>query len=193
MAASVGGNAQRASLQRQHDCHLPQTCTRGAVVSDATATPKSLKVLHVHSGNMIGGIESVLLTFAEFANTCPEFQQEFALAFDGRFATSLRSTGVTVHNVPAVQLRNPFSVIHSRRKLRQLIVENQFDCVISHSTWCQVVYAPVAKRLSIPLIYWMHNNFDGHWLQRLASRNPPEMAICNSAYTQSTLADVYPN
>jgi glycosyltransferase involved in cell wall biosynthesis len=153
---------------------------------------QTLKVLHVHSGNMIGGIESVLLTFAEFATTCPKLQQRFALAFDDRFARSLRSTGATVHTLPEVQLRNPFSVIHSRRQLRRLIVDEDFDCVISHSTWCQVVYAPVSKRLRIPLFYWMHNNFDGHWLQRLASRTSPDLAVCNSAYTQSTLADVYP-
>ena len=56
-----------------------------------------------------------------------------------------------------------------------------------------MAFAPVAKRMNIPLIYWMHNNFDGHWLQRLASRNSPDLAICNSAYTRSTLASIYPD
>ena len=72
------------------------------------AKPEVLKVLHVHSGNMIGGIESVLLTLAEFAGTRREFQQEFALAFDGPFADSLRATGATVHILPEVQLTKPF-------------------------------------------------------------------------------------
>jgi glycosyltransferase involved in cell wall biosynthesis len=38
----------------------------------------------------------------------------------------------------------------------------------------------------------MHNNFDGHWLQKLASRNPIDLAICNSEFTRSTLQAVYP-
>jgi glycosyltransferase involved in cell wall biosynthesis len=162
-------------------------------VSEAPATaPLTLKVLHVHSGNMIGGVETVLLTFAEFANTCPEFRQEFALVFDGPFAERLRAMGATVHILPEVQLRNPFSVLRSRRQLRQLMAGKKYQAVISHSPWCQVVFAAVAKRLKVPLIFWMHNNFDGHWLQRLASRNAPDLTICNSAFTRSTLPGVYP-
>jgi glycosyltransferase involved in cell wall biosynthesis len=162
------------------------------VADPATDKPKTLKVLHVHSGNMIGGVETVLLTFAEFAHTCPEFQQEFALAFDGAFAEALRASGATVHILPEAQLRHPFSVLRSRRQLRQIIVERNIQAVISHSPWCQVVYAPVPRKLKVSLIFWMHNNFDGHWLQRLASRNAPDLAICNSAFTRSTLPDVYP-
>lgn len=142
---------------------------------------------------MIGGIESVLLTLAEFAGACSEIQQEFALVFDGPFADSLRATGATVRILPAVQLRNPLSVLRSRRQLRQWIEDHSYQAVISHSTWCQVVFAPVAQRMKVPLIYWMHNNFDGHWLQRFASRNSPDLTICNSAYTRSTLPTVYPN
>jgi len=140
----------------------------------------------------MGGVESVLLTFAEFAGTCPEFHQEFALAFNGPFADALRATGAIVHILPEAQLRHPLSVIRSRRQLRRLIVDRKFDAVISQSTWCQVVFAPVAKRLKVPLIFWMHNNFDGHWLQRLAARNSPDLTICNSAFTRATLPDVYP-
>ena len=155
--------------------------------------PKKLRALHLNSGNMLGGVESVLLTFAEFASTCPEFEQEFALAFDERFADSLRAAGAAVHILPEAQLRNPLSVRRSRAALRELMANNQFDWVISHSTWCQVVFAPAIRQQNFPLIFWMHNNFDGHWLQKLAARHAPDFAICNSDFTRSTLKDVYPN
>lgn len=153
---------------------------------------KQLRVLHVHSGNMLGGVESVLLTFGEHARTCPEFEQEFVLAFEEPFAKQLRATGAQVHVLPEMQLRNPLSVRRSRREAQNLLQRAPFDCAISHSPWCQVVYASAVRRANIPLIFWMHNNFDGHWLQKLASRYAPDMAICNSAFTRSTLPSVYP-
>jgi len=155
--------------------------------------PKKIRVLHLHSGNMLGGVESVLLTFAEFASTCPEFKQEFALAFEEPFAKQLRAAGATIHILPEAQLRNPLSVRKSRQALRELLSNQKFDCVISHSPWCQVVFAPAVRRSNVPLIFWMHNNFDGHWLQRLAARHAPDLAICNSVFTRSTLQDVYPS
>jgi glycosyltransferase involved in cell wall biosynthesis len=152
----------------------------------------ALRILHLHSGNMIGGIESALETFAAFAPTCPEMQQEFALAFDGPLAGRLRSSTSAVHLLPPVQLRNPLSVIRSRRALLRLLRRRHFDAVISHSPWCQAVYAPAVRAGSTPLLFWMHGTFDGHWLQKLASRHAPDLAICNSHYTASTLARIYP-
>ncbi|HET9696233.1 MAG TPA: glycosyltransferase family 4 protein, partial [Terriglobales bacterium] len=152
----------------------------------------AVRILHLHSGNMIGGVESVLQTMADFADTCPELQQDFALAFDGGFAERLRKADATVHLLPEAQLRNPVSVFRSRRKLERLLAHCHFDAVISHSPWCQVVYAPAVRSSHVPLLFWMHGAFDGHWLQKLASRHAPDFAICNSQFTQSTLERVYP-
>lgn len=167
------------------------------VLADAkrrTASPgtRALRVLHIHSGNMIGGIESMLRTLAEFAPACPDFKQEIALVFDGPFADSLRSAGMVVRLLPSAQLRNPFSVLRSRRALRDLLKSKSFDAAISHSTWCQVVYGPAFKSTGVPVIFWMHGSFDGHWLQKLASRHAPNHVICNSEYSRSTLSQVYP-
>ncbi len=140
----------------------------------------------------MGGIESALQTMADFDGTCPGLEQEFALAFDGAFADRLRKAGATVHVLSEVQLRNPISVIRSRRKLERLLAHRPFDAVISHSPWCQVVYAPTVRSSHMPLLFWMHGAFDGHWLQKLASRHAPDLAICNSQFTQSTLERVYP-
>jgi glycosyltransferase involved in cell wall biosynthesis len=164
----------------------------GATVHQSATKPRTIRVLHLHSGNIIGGIESMLRTVAEFAPTYPQFQQEIALAFDGPFAASLRATGFKVRILPSPQLRNPFSVLASRRALRQLLADEHFGAVISHSPWCQVVYGPVLKTSSAFTIFWMHGVFQGHWLQRLASRQVPDFAICNSEFAKSTLHLVYP-
>jgi glycosyltransferase involved in cell wall biosynthesis len=167
--------------------------TETARAHDVTSTTvESLRVLHLHSGNILGGVEAVLSTMADLSPSCPQMQQSFALVFDGSFAESLRAAGAIVHIVPEVHLRNPISLLRARRSLRGLLDTNNFDVVISHSTWCQAVFGSVVRRARVPLVFWMHNDFDGHWLQKLASFNRPDFAICNSAYTQSTLASVYP-
>jgi glycosyltransferase involved in cell wall biosynthesis len=163
-------------------------------VYDSMASIQSsdvIRILHLHSGNMTGGIESALQTMADFAGSCPDMQQEFALAFEGSFADRLRRSGATIHLLPEVQLRNPVSVFRSRRALERLLTHRHFDAVISHSPWCQVVYAPAVRSSQAPLLFWMHGAFDGHWLQKLASRHTPDLAICNSEFTRSTLDRVY--
>jgi glycosyltransferase involved in cell wall biosynthesis len=150
-----------------------------------------LRVLHLHSGNMLGGIESVLLTIAECSDCCPELSQEFALAFDQKFAESLRRAGARLHILSSVKLRNPVSVLRSRRELSQLLASTAYDVVISHSAWTQAVYGSTLRKSGIPVVFWMHGAFDGHWLQKLASRHKPDFVICNSEYTRSTLAKVY--
>lgn len=154
---------------------------------------RPLRILHVHSGNMMGGVESMLLTMAESAASCPPLEQEFALVFDSRFADFLRAAGAKVHRLREAQLRNPLSVLRSRRELQALLVQRNYDAVVSHSTWCQVVFAPTVRRHEVPLIFWLHDRFNGHWLQYFAARNRPDHAICNSQFTQSSLGTVYPN
>lgn len=155
-------------------------------------TDRPLRVLHLHSGNMIGGIESVLMTLASCRDLCPEMEQHFALAFDGDFATMLRRTGAPVSLVPQVRLRYLPSVIASRHHFKLLLDDNPVDAVITHSSWTQLIYAGVIREKKIPLLFWMHGPFDGHWLQKLASFQVPDFVICNSAYTRSTLDRCYP-
>ena len=39
-----------------------------------------MRVLHVHSGNPYGGVETMLTTMARRRDACPEMQQQFATA-----------------------------------------------------------------------------------------------------------------
>ncbi len=153
---------------------------------------KSLRILHLSAGNMLGGVESVLLTLAEFAGSCPKLQQEFALAYEGRLSGLLRQKGAMVRLLPPPRLRNPLSVRQSRSALMELLTGENYNAVISHSPWCQAIYGSAARRAGVPLVFWMHNSFNGHWLEKLASRSAPDLAICNSGFTANTLGRVYP-
>src|SRR4051812_46023561 len=180
MAARFCRRAYRSTLQRQHLAIGPQARRRSLMITslpsvepDVKSATRTIRVLHLHAGNMIGGIESFLMTLAECACNCPMLQSEMALAFDGPLAEAIRQRGMKVHPLPPVQLRNPLSVLRSRRALKELLRSSTFDAVISHSPWCQVVYGPASR--SIPVAFWMHGAFDGHWLQRLASRHQPDL------------------
>ncbi len=139
----------------------------------------------------MGGVESMLLTLAECRQHCPALDQSFALTFDSDFAARLRGTGSKVHLLPQVRLRHLPSVYQSRRELCSLLKEFRFDTVISHSPWIQAIFGDLIRDCGIPLVFWMHNEFNGHWLQRLASFHPPDFAICNSQFTRSTLERCY--
>jgi glycosyltransferase involved in cell wall biosynthesis len=156
-----------------------------------TGSASNLRVLHLHSGNMIGGVEAMLSTFAECANLCPELESQFALNFDGAFAARLRSAS-TVHLLPQVRLRHVPSIYQSRKQLRFLL-QTKFHVVVAHSSWIQLIYADVVKAAGLPLVFWMHSPFDGHWLQKLASFQQPHFAICNSRWTSSSMHRCYPH
>ena len=141
---------------------------------------------------MMGGIESMLITLAEYAQLCPDLRQTFALTFDASFAAQLRKKEAIVHLLPQVRLRHLPSIYQSRRQLRMLLEQFQFDAVVSHSTWIQLLFGDVVRDYGVPLVFWMHGAFDGHWMQKLASFHPPDFAICNSEYTRSTLDRCYP-
>ncbi|MDQ3387934.1 MAG: glycosyltransferase family 4 protein, partial [Gemmatimonadota bacterium] len=65
--------------------------------------------------------------------------------------------------------------------------------VVCHSAWAQIIFGPVVTAARLPLALWLHGPVDsGHWLLRLAKRVPPDIALCNSRFTASTLSALYP-
>ena len=159
---------------------------------NAATPPPVFRVLHLNAGNMMGGIESLLLTVASCDDATPEMDHQFALTFDDTFAARLRGLGKKVHLLPQVRLRYVPSIYQSRRQLRMLLDQFHFDAVVSHSTWIQLIFGDVVRESRIPSVFWMHGPFDGHWLQKLASFQPPDFAICNSHWTRQTLDRCYP-
>ena len=147
-----------------------------------------MKVLHVHSGNLYGGVETFLLTLARARQCAPRMEMAVALCFDGRIAQELRGEGVATFLLGDVRLRRPDKVRRARRALRAILAAQTFDVVVCHQAWPLAIFGPVVKRAGIPLVSWVHMVQTGrHWLERLAGRTEPDCHICNSHFTASQL------
>jgi glycosyltransferase involved in cell wall biosynthesis len=151
-----------------------------------------MRLLHVHSGNLYGGVETLLATLGRFADAAT-LEQEFALCFEGHLRAELRELGAEVLDLGAVRTRHPLTVLRARRVLRDLLRARNFDAVICHMSWAQAIFGTIVRAARVPLIFWMHDAARGfHWLDRWAALTPPDLAICNSRYTASTLPKLYP-
>jgi glycosyltransferase involved in cell wall biosynthesis len=173
--------------------------SQGLRVADAATAPlsssiepRALRVLHVHAGNMYGGVETMLLTQARQRNLCPALESSFALCFDGRFSRELLAAGAHVHPLGEVKIRQLLTVRRARRKLRELLRRQSFDAVVTHSCWSQAIFGRVARAAALPLVFYQHGPSNGrHWLERLARRVVPDAALCNSMFTAATLSKLY--
>ncbi len=153
-----------------------------------------MRLLHVHSGNLYGGVETMMLTLARERTGAPSIAPEFALAFDGRLASELRATGVPVHLLGAVRARNPLSVLRVRRRLARVLAAGQYGAVACHMPWAHAIFAPVVRRAGLPSIFWMHGDAIGrHWVERWAARTVPDLAICNSRFTAAMAPVLFPD
>jgi len=152
-----------------------------------------MRLLHVHSGNLYGGVESMMLTLARESARTAKIAHEFAIAFDGRIACELRSAGVPVHLMGSVRVRNPLSAWRARRRLKRLLKAQRFDAVICHMPWNHAIFAGVVRRARRPLVFWMHGATTGrHWTELWAALTPPDLALCNSRFTASMLPLIFP-
>jgi glycosyltransferase involved in cell wall biosynthesis len=152
-----------------------------------------MRLLHVHSGNLYGGVETMLSTIARRGSAEP-LQHEFALCFEGRLATELRAIGVQLHWLGAAQTRRPLSILRARRRLRDRLRECRFDAAVCHMPWAQALFARTVRASGCPQLFWMHDVATGrHWLEKWARRTPPDLAVCNSNYTAVTLPRLYPH
>jgi glycosyltransferase involved in cell wall biosynthesis len=152
-----------------------------------------MRVLHISSGNLFGGIETYLLTLARLRDLCPQMEPEFALCFAGRLNEELRTNNAQVHLLGSVRARYPWTVSSARARLRKLLRERRYDAVVCHSTWPQAMFGAVVRRAHLPLVFYLHSAVENrHWVDRWAARVIPDYVICNSLYTQATLPKIYP-
>jgi len=153
-----------------------------------------MRVLHVYSGNLYGGLESMLVTVARSAPDFPDIETQFALCYEGQLAGELRSTGATVHLLGDVRASRPWTVWRARRALRQVIAEQRPTVIICHSPWPLAVFGPVVQRAGLPLVFWLHQyllgrSFDERW----ARWARPGLVVCNSRYTAGSVGVLFPN
>lgn len=146
-----------------------------------------MRVLHVHSGNLYGGVETFLLSLARFRALAPSMDMAVALTCDGRIAADLRHAGVPVAIVGNARVSRPLTVWRARRAFGALLQSERPDAIVCHQPWPLAILGPVAKRKSIALAVWMHMAAGRHWIDRLAWRVEPDTIVCNSRFTASTL------
>jgi glycosyltransferase involved in cell wall biosynthesis len=151
-----------------------------------------LRVLHLYAGNLYGGIETLLATLARFRDLGAPMVPEFGLCFRGRLWDELQATGATVHDLGEVRFSRPWSVWRARTRLRALLSSGRFDVVVCHACWPHALFAPVVRRSGVPLVFWAHDVATGnHWLERRASRTPPDLVLANSRFTASSLGHLF--
>lgn len=152
-----------------------------------------MKLLHVYSGNLYGGVESTLAVLARQRGTFARLEPEFALCFDGRLARELRESGTPVHLLGAVRASRPQTVIRARRALRALLKAHRPDVVMCHSAWSYSMFGATARRAGYPVGFWLHDAVRGtHWTERWARLRAPDVVIYNSEYTGQTVRRVFP-
>jgi glycosyltransferase involved in cell wall biosynthesis len=152
-----------------------------------------MRVMHIVSGRLYGGVETLLVTLARCRELCAGMEPEFALCFDGRLREELARTGAAVHPLGEVRARHPLSVLRARRRLREVLNTRGVDVVVCHLPWTQAIFGPVARSAYLPLVFWVHEPVNGRgWLERWAALTPPDSAICNSKYTANSLPMIFP-
>jgi len=146
------------------------------------------KVLHLYSGNLYGGIETILSTLARHRFESPHVEHEFGLCFEGRLKHQLLATECKVHDLGEVRVSRPWTLWRARRRLRQLLAESLFDVVVTHACWAHALFGRAAQRYC-PVVFWGHDiNYGKHWLEKWASYNYPQSVIANS---NSTLTSIH--
>lgn len=150
-----------------------------------------MRVLHVYSGNLFGGIESILLALATSGSA--RIDHDFALCFHGRLERELTAAGRSVRHLGAVRMSRPTSVVRARKALAALLASERYDRVICHAPWTEGLFGGIVRRARAPLAFWAHDAMTGrHWTEKLAGRVAPDLVICNSRFTASTLPALYP-
>ncbi|MFZ1103771.1 MAG: glycosyltransferase [Hyphomicrobiaceae bacterium] len=152
-----------------------------------------LKVLHVSSGNLYGGVETLLVTLAREHGACPQMESHFALCFEGRLSSELAAFDNPATILGPVRTRAPWTIVEARRKLRRAIEALKPDIVVCHMPWTLAIFGRVATRLGIPLVFWMHDRAHGtHWIEHWAGRRRPDLVICNSRFTAESAPRLFP-
>jgi glycosyltransferase involved in cell wall biosynthesis len=145
-----------------------------------------VSVLHVHSGNLFGGVERVMETLVAYAPGRPLMTSAFALCFEGRLSRTLRDAGAVVHELGETHVRRPAEVLRARRRLHAVLEAGRYDVAMVHSSWSQAIFGSAIAGKGVPLVRWFHAPDAGpRWMEFLASRSTPAFALYNSRYTMA--------
>ena len=159
------------------------------------AAPRStdsvtIRALHVYSGNLYGGVERMLATFA--ATAVDGLEHHFALCYEGRLADELRAAGAPLRMLGAARMSRLWTAVRARWRLGRVLDDAQPDVVICHSTWAQALFGILAVNRDIPLAFWLHDAVTGRtWPDARARQTEPDLALCTSEFARGTLPKLW--
>jgi glycosyltransferase involved in cell wall biosynthesis len=151
-----------------------------------------MRLLHVHSGNLFGGVETLLVTLTRYRALCPAMESRVAVCFEGRLQAELAALGQPPRLLGAARLRRPWTVARARRRLAALLRQEPIEAVICHGPWPHLLFAGVARHHRLPVVLWLHGPLQPHWLDRLALRWRPALLISTSRFTARSAAALAP-
>jgi glycosyltransferase involved in cell wall biosynthesis len=172
--------------------YKPESATR--------ASAGRLRALHLYSGNMYGGVETVLATLARLRHLVREMEPGFGLCYRGRLWDELTKAGSAVFDLGPVRLSRPWTVWRARRRLGKVLRESGYEVVVCHCAWPVAVFGPAIRRYRRGLVYWAHDaglTPDSrvgrrNWLEWLGSWSPPELTVAISRFTEPFARRVFP-
>jgi glycosyltransferase involved in cell wall biosynthesis len=137
-----------------------------------------MRILHVHSGNLFGGVERILIALARHKKISSEFEHAYALCFPGRLADELSESGAEVFSLPSLRLSRPWEIARTHFALRKLLSKIEVDLAIVHSAWSQIAFTRVIQGAGIPLLFWLHTKATGQALiEKLARLRFPNRVL----------------
>lgn len=152
-----------------------------------------MRVLHLHSGNLYGGVETFLLTLAREARRTPQMSSLFALCFDGRLNRELTACGCPPAMFGPARLSRPTTVWRARRSLTEYLSRHTIDLVVCHQAWPYVIFRDTIHSAGLPAVFWLHTVSEGRtWLDRWARARQPALAVSNSRFTAECLSRWFP-
>ena len=116
-----------------------------------------MRVLHVYSGNLYGGIETLLVTMARMRALCPAIEPAVGVVLRRHASVPSWGDGVSVHRLPETRASRPQTIRRARRALASVIDAGRFDRVVCHAAWSQALFGGVVKRAKVPLVFWAHD------------------------------------
>jgi len=153
-----------------------------------------MKVLHISSAEVFGGIESILVSLAHHRHLCPGLEHHFALSVEGRLSEELRAAGAPLYLLGGARLSRPLRVRRARKSLALAIRQSGCDVALCHGPRSLIFFAPTVRASRVPLAWWAHGvKSRHHYLNALLRRVPPDLSICCSEYVQQAVASLFPS
>jgi glycosyltransferase involved in cell wall biosynthesis len=152
-----------------------------------------MRIVHVASGRLFGGIEQMLVTMARSHDVTPDVDVAFAVAAPARLEQELRAAGAAVISLGDVRLSRPRTVMQARATLARRLESRPPAALVCHAPWSHALFAPVGRRRGVPVVFWQHDHASGRaWVEHWARSTRADLVICNSRWTAKTAAALQP-